>query len=91
MCGDSADSDLAASGEISGADLHRRDGEALTWDDGICPDSVDGSGRVYEHGVSVSAFLTLVKGTESLVDGVGLRAEDLLVRAEVVTLASPPP
>ena len=39
----------------------------------------------------MSTLPTLVEGTESLVDGVGLLAEDLLVRAKVVAPANPAP
>ena len=91
MGGDPADSDFTVSSEYSGADLHRRDSEALFRADGVCPYPIDGGGGVYEHGEPVSALLVLVEGAKSLVDGIGLRAEGVLVSAEVVVPAGPSP
>ena len=91
MCRDPADSDLIVSREYSGAYRHRRGSEALSKASGVCPDSVGGGGGVYEHGVSVSALLALVEDGKDLVDGMGLRAEALLVSAEVVASAGPSP
>ena len=66
MCGDPADIDFIISSEYSGADLDRRDSEAPIRADGV-------GGGVYEHGISVSALLTLVEDWKSLVGGIGLR------------------
>ena len=91
VCGDPADSGPIVSREYLGADLHRRDSETLVRADGACPDSVGSGGGVYEHGVPVSALLALVEDARSLVGGIGLRAKALLVSAEVIASAGPPP
>jgi hypothetical protein len=87
--GDPADGHLVVSGEDPATDLHRRDGEALAWAQGVGPHPVDGGGGVDEDRVPVATLLALVQDPERLVDGEGLRIEYLFVCPEVKAASGP--
>ena len=86
---DPADEDLVVSCQNLGADLNSGGGEALSRADAIRLDLINAPGGVREDGVPPPASLSLARDAEGLAEGVYLRVEDLLVRAQVEAASGP--
>ena len=60
------------------------------WAGSIYPDSDGGHRRICENGVAVAALLPSIENPQRAENGVGLRAEHLLIVAQVVAAARQP-